>query len=144
QSFPLATMPLVMTVNESVPAFIELKNVGGKTWDSNTHLATTQPRDRASEFAASDWPNPGRPSGVMGTVPPGQSYKFGFTLHAPEKPGTYFEYFGGVQEGVHWFSDPGQGGPPDNQLEAQIQVVEAEYYGKFEKQSYPTLQDPPL
>src|SRR5262249_15354158 len=31
--------------------------------------------------------------------------------------------FGLVQEGVTWFSDPGQGGPPDAQLEGLFQVL---------------------
>jgi hypothetical protein len=61
---------------------------------------------------------------VKGTVAVGDTYKFTFDLHAPDKPGTYYEYFNLVEEGVAWFSDPGQGGPPDNDLEVQI-VVEA-------------------
>ena len=32
----------------------------------------------------------------------------------------YDEFFGVVEEGVAWFSDPGQGGPPDNDLEVKI------------------------
>jgi len=38
-------------------------------------------------------------------------------------PGEYHEFFGVVQEGVAWFSDNGQGGPPDNQIEALIDLV---------------------
>ena len=34
-------MPLVMTVNQGVPAFLELQNVGGKPWDGNTRIGTT-------------------------------------------------------------------------------------------------------
>jgi lysozyme len=142
QSFPYAVQATVMTVNQDLPASIEMQNVGTKTWDSNTKLATTQPRDRSSIFVAPDWPAPNRLDAVKGTVAPGGSYKFQFTFHAPDKPGTYHEFFGMVQEGVHWFSDPGEAGPPDDQLEAQIQIVNAEYYGKFVKQSYPTLQQP--
>ena len=40
---------------------------------------------------------------------PGGSYKFNFTWHAPSAPGDYNEFFGVVQEGVHWFSDTGEG-----------------------------------
>ena len=57
---------------------------------------------------------------MTGTVAPGGTFKFSFNFHAPAKPGTYDEFFGVVEEGVAWFSDPGQGGPPDNQIEAQI------------------------
>jgi lysozyme len=136
QSFPYASTAITMTVNESVGAFIEMKNTGAKTWDGNTKLGTTQPRDRASVFVAGDWQSAGRPSVVSGTVAPGQSHKFNFTWHAPSAPGEYHEFFGVVQEGVHWFSDSGQGGPPDNQLEAWIKVVEADYHGEFVAQSY--------
>ena len=144
QSFPLAATPLVMTVNQTVPGFIELENTGKLAWDTNTRLGTTQPRDRASELVAADWITPGRPSGVKGAVMPGESYKFEFSLHAPNKPGTYFEYFGVVQEGVHWFSDSGQGGPPDNQLQVQVQVVAAEYQAELVMQSFPGLDEAPV
>lgn len=144
QSWPLATMTMTMTVNEVRAADITLKNVGQKTWDSNTRLGTTQPRDRTSPFAGADWIGPNRPAGVTGTVKPGQSFKFAFNFHAPNKVGMYDEFYGVVQEGVHWFSDPGQGGPPDNDIEAKIQVVEAQYHGDFVSQTFPTLQDAPI
>lgn len=132
QSFPLATTALRMTVGQTIPSYIELKNVGGKAWDSNTHLGTTEPRDRDSVFADSTWLSPNRPSGVTGTVAVGATYKFTFDLHAPDAPGTYYEYFNLVEEGVAWFSDPGQGGPPDNDLEVQILVVAAPDAGEHE------------
>jgi hypothetical protein len=125
QSFPFAVTALDMVEGQTIPSYIELKNVGTKTWDSNTHLGTTQPRDRTSVFADSSWLSPNRPAGVTGTVPPGGTYKFQFNLHAPSKTGTYLEYFGVVEDGVAWFSDPGQGGPVDNDLEAQIVVSAA-------------------
>ena len=123
QSFPLATTTLTMTAGQVIPSYIELKNTGTKTWDSSTHLGTTQPRDRVSVFADGTWLGDNRPSGVKGTVAPGATYKFTFDLAAPDKPGSYDEFFGVVQEGVAWFSDPGQGGPPDNDLEVKITVV---------------------
>jgi lysozyme len=123
QSFPLATTALTMVEGQIIPSYIELKNVGSKTWDSSTHLGTTQPRDRTSAFADGTWLGPNRPAGVKGTVAPGATYKFEFDLQAPMKPGTYDEYFGVVEESIAWFSDPGQGGPPDNDLEVQIKVV---------------------
>ena len=123
QSFPYASTTLTMTEGDVLPAYIELKNTGTKSWDSNTRIGTTQPRDRASAFADSTWLAPNRPSAVSGTVAPGATYKFKFEFAAPMKAGTYDEFFGVVQEGVAWFSDSGQGGPPDNQLEVKIQVV---------------------
>jgi hypothetical protein len=123
QSFPLATTTLTMTEGEVIPSYIELKNVGTKTWDSKTRIGTTQPRDRASAFANATWISSSRPAGVTGTVPPGGTYKFEFDLAAPTTPGTYDEFFGVLEEGDVWFSDSGQGGPPDDDLEVKITVV---------------------
>jgi uncharacterized protein (TIGR03382 family) len=125
QSFPLATMTLTMEEGQVIPSYIELKNTGAKAWDSNTRIGTTQPRDRKSAFADGTWLSPSRPAAVQGTVAPGATYKFKFDLAAPMKPGTYDEFFGVVEEGVAWFSDPSQGGPPDNDLEVKIVVVPA-------------------
>jgi lysozyme len=123
QSWPLATTTMTMNACDTLQANITLANVGKKSWDSNTELATTQPRDRTSPFADTSWLSPTRPAAVMGTVPPGGTYKFVFDFHAPAQPGMYDEFFGVVEQGVAWFSDPGQGGPPDNDIEAKILVV---------------------
>lgn len=129
QSFPLAVTALTMKAGETVSGNITLKNSGTKAWDTKTRLGTTMPRDRASAFADSGWIAPNRPAGVTGTVAPGANFKFEFTLHAPDKPGNYHEHFGVLEEGVAWFSDSGQGGPPDNQLEIQIEVLPADPTG---------------
>jgi hypothetical protein len=124
QSFPLATTSsMAMVAGQVVPSYVELKNVGTKTWDSNTRLATSQPRDRASAFADKTWLASNRLASVTGTVPPGGTYKFTFDLAAPTKPGSYDEFFGVVEEGVAWFSDPGQGGPADDFLEVKVDVT---------------------
>lgn len=123
QSFPLATTALTMTAGQTIASYIEMKNSGGIAWDSNTRLATSNPRDRMSAFADSSWISPNRLAAVTGTVAPGGTFKFQFNLHAPSTPGTYYEYFNLVEDGVAWFSDPGQGGPPDNDLEVQVVVV---------------------
>jgi lysozyme len=141
QSWPFATMTTQMTVNQSLPATIELRNVGKQTWDGNTRLGTTVPRDRMSAFVAPDWLAPNRASQVSGTVAPGDTYKFQFTWKAPDTPGTYDEFFSVVQEGVAWFGDPGQGGPADNAIEAKIEVVEAAYHGVLLDQSFPAATE---
>jgi lysozyme len=123
QSWPLATTTMMMTTCQTMAATITLKNTGTKTWDSNTRLGTTQPRDRASVFADSTWVSTSRAAEVTGTVPPGGTYQFKFDFHAPPTPGMYDEFFGMVEDGVAWFSDPGQGGPPDSDIEAKIQVT---------------------
>ncbi|MGZ6089267.1 MAG: phage tail tip lysozyme [Polyangiales bacterium] len=137
QSFPLASTTMTMSEGEVVPSYIELKNVGTKTWDSKTFIGTTQPRDRKSAFADASWTSATRLAGVVGTVAPGATYKFKFNLKAPDTAGSYDEFFGVVQEGVAWFSDPGQGGPPDNNLEVKVQVVTPKYRGVFKDQSFP-------
>jgi lysozyme len=144
QSWPPATTTMTMTVNQALPASITLKNIGTSTWNTSTRIGTTQPRDRTSPFAGADWIAPNRPAGVTGTVAPGADFDFKFTFYAPDTPGLYDEFYGVVQEGVAWFSDPGQGGPPDNDIEAKIQVNEAEYHGQFVSQTYPTLQQPAI
>jgi MYXO-CTERM domain-containing protein len=123
QSWPLASMAMTMKGGSTVAADITMKNTGSKTWDSNTKLGTTQPRDRSSAFADGSWQGPNRAAHVSGTVPPGGTWKFAFNFHAPSTPGTYHEFFSLVEEGVAWFGDPGQGGPPDNQIEAWIEVT---------------------
>lgn len=123
QSWPLATTTLMMTTCQTLPASITFKNVGTSTWDSHTRLATTVPRDRMSDFADSTWLTDDRPAQVIGTVPPGGTFEFKFDFHAPPTAGSYDEHFGLVEDGVAWFSDPGQGGPPDTDIEAKIDVT---------------------
>jgi hypothetical protein len=138
QSFPLASTTLTMVEGQVIPSFIELKNTGTKAWDSSTRIGTTQPRDRKSAFADASWLADNRPGAVKGTVAPGATYKFAFNLTAPAQAGTFDEFFGVVQEGVAWFSDSGQGGPPDNDLEVKISVVAPDYRGAFKDQSFPS------
>jgi len=124
QSFPYASDGAVqIEAGAALEVTLELKNVGKKAWDSNTFLGTTEPRDRASVFAGPEWPGPNRYTRVLGTVLPGETYQFTFTLHAPAKTGVYDEHFNLLEEGVTWFSDPGQGGPPDAQLEGLFEVI---------------------
>jgi lysozyme len=124
QSWPLATTTMMMTTCQTMPANIVLKNIGTATWDSRTRFATTQPRNRVSDFADSTWVATDRPAEVTGTVAPGATYEFKFDFHAPPTPGMYDEYFGMVEDGVAWFSDPGQGGPPDDDIQAKIEVTD--------------------
>ncbi len=128
QSWPLATTAMTMTARQILPATLTLKNVGAKAWDSSTRIGTTQPRDRKSPFAGADWVSPSRPASVPAgtTVAPGDTYTFKFSFYAPDAPGSYDELYGVVQDGTAWFSDPGQGGPPDDDLEANITVVAAD------------------
>ncbi len=123
QSWPLATTTMMMTTCQTMAASITFKNTGTLPWDSHTRLATTQPRDRVSEFADGTWISDNRLAEVTGTVPPGGTFEFKFDFHAPPTAGSYDEFYGLVEDGVAWFSDPGQGGPPDTDIEAKIQVT---------------------
>jgi lysozyme len=123
QSWPLAATTMMMTTCQTLPATITFKNTGTKSWDSNTRLATTEPRDRKSDFGDSTWVSDNRLAQVTGTVAPGGTFEFKFDFHAPPTTGSYDEHFGLVEDGVAWFSDPGQGGPPDTDIEAKIDVT---------------------
>jgi hypothetical protein len=123
QSWPLASSTWTLSACQTEASSITLKNTGTLPWTSDTHLGTTQPRDSASKFADSTWLSDNRAAGVTGTVMPGGTFEFKFDFHAPPTPGTYTQYFNLVQDGVAWFSDPGQGGPPDDDIEANITVT---------------------
>jgi len=144
QSWPLASTSLKMLAGSTLAASITLRNTGSKSWDANTRLGTTEPRDRASAFSGAGWPGPNRAAQVSGTVAPGGTFKFAFDLHAPAKPGSYHEHFDLVQEKVAWFGDPGQGGPADGQIEAFIEVVAPAYSGEFVAQSFPAATKSPV
>jgi uncharacterized protein (TIGR03382 family) len=125
QSWPLASMPMVLHCGERIDASITMTNTGTKAWNGDTRLGTTMPRDRESMFAGDDWLSPDRPAAIDGTVAPGDDGTFSFSFQGPTGdacvPGTYHEHFGLVQENVGWFSDP-----PEDQIEAQIQLVAAD------------------
>lgn len=126
QSWPLATSAMTLRAGEVVDAAIELRNTGAATWDGRTRLGTTEPRDRASPFYdPQSWLSANRAAAVSGTVAPGGTFRFAFRFRAPQQPGSYHEHFTLLQEGVAWFSDAGQGGPPDRQIEAWIEVTPA-------------------
>jgi hypothetical protein len=125
QSFPLARTTLDLAPGAEAPGFFELRNVGTETWrPGEVFLATSSPRDRASSARGSDWPSPNRAATVDRVVAPMQTGRFAFSLRAPTTAGQELsEYFGLVREGLAWFSDPGQGGPPDNQLQVRVRAV---------------------
>ncbi|MGO8993081.1 MAG: hypothetical protein ACLQVI_07120 [Polyangiaceae bacterium] len=148
QSFPLATTALTMVEGQVIPSYIELKNIGNAPWTSYTRLATTQPEFRVSPFADSTWLSPEQPAAVKGTVAPGGTFKFQFDLQAPEIPDTYYEFYGLVDESPWhcsspdpdapdiWFGDPGQGGPANDDIEVQINVIAPQYRAKLVSQTF--------
>ncbi len=115
-------VPTTMGVGQTALAHITYKNTGVATWDVDTKIGTTGPRDRMSAFAAPDWEAANRASHVAGTVAPGDTYTFDVALLAPSQVGSYTEPFGLVEESVAWFAD--QGGPTDDAVTVKIDVVE--------------------
>jgi hypothetical protein len=111
QSFPYASAPpIVLTVGDTLDAWIDLENVGENTWTGNTRLAPT-PRDVASPLADPTWLSPTRITGPQSDTPSGGVGRFAFRFLATA-PGDYYQTFGIVEEGVTWFSDKPLGGGP--------------------------------
>ena len=128
QTWPLASKPaMTLKCGEKITASLVLRNTGTKPWTSATKLGTTVPRDRASIFAGDDWASPNRAAAISGTVAAGATGTFAFAFDGPTGaacvPGTYTEHFGVVQDGTGWFSDSANGGPPDDQIAALIELV---------------------
>ncbi|TAK19308.1 MAG: hypothetical protein EPO40_34480 [Myxococcaceae bacterium] len=124
QSFPLARTTLDLAPGATSTGYLEMRNTGTATWTpARTRLGTTQPRDRASAVQGPDWLAPNRAAAIDRTVAPGATGRFTFTLRAPRMAGEYSEYFNLVEEGVTWFSEPGQGGPADNVIQVRVRTV---------------------
>ncbi|MBZ5712138.1 D-alanyl-D-alanine carboxypeptidase family protein [Nannocystis pusilla] len=124
QSFPLASQPPVLLLTgECIDAWIDLRNTGDAAWNGDTRLAPT-PRDQPSPLHdPATWLSPTRIA-TAGDVAPGAVGRFEFRL-CGEAPGEVFQTFSLVQEGTTWFADkPLGGGPPDDQLEVRVLVVD--------------------
>lgn len=88
---------------------VQARNVGYQTWSqSSLHLGTDSPENSSSPFYDSSWLSNNRPAALSeSTVAPGSDGTFNFIMHAPSQPGTYYEYFNLVDDGVTWLNDPG-------------------------------------
>ena len=104
---------------------VVLDNLGARSWGATTFLGTTEPRDRSSEFAASDWTSDHRVTAMSDPVASGDTVTLTFSIVAPDQPGSYSEHFNLVEEGFAWFSDtPPGGGPDDDVIALDITVTE--------------------
>lgn len=89
---------------------IVVKNLGPRTWYKGganpVRLGTNNPEDRLSGFAYNNWISRDRPTGIVeNEVPQGSNATFIFDIVAPNRSGTFREYFSPVVEGVRWMND---------------------------------------
>jgi hypothetical protein len=98
--------PPVMLPGREAPVWVELKNVGTRSWTpGKTFLGTVGPQDRSSALQGPGWIGPNRPATVEKATAPGEVGRFRFTIVAPEDPMALTESFGLVEEGVAWFDN---------------------------------------
>jgi hypothetical protein len=123
QGFPFAAEAFVLHPGEEKAGFLDMKNDGAEVWKKGeVFLGTSNPRDGQAAIAAPSWISPNRVVSVEADTPPGGVGHFVFSVMGPDAAGDYPQYFNLVREGVAWFSDAGQGGPPDNQLQIKVTV----------------------
>ena len=124
--------PASMTGGQKSDAYIDYQNIGENSWNANTRLGTTNPKDRESEFYTSgSWLSKTRPAIASNNALPGQKARFAFVLTAPNQSKEYTEYWNLVQDGYHWFSDSGHLGPADTQVYFRINVSATGFAGKL-------------
>jgi lysozyme len=116
--------PATLAAGASGTVELVLENLGARSWGASTFLGTTEPRDRASVFAASDWTSDHRVIAMSDPALSGATVTVTFTIVAPDEPGAYSEHFNLVEEGFAWFSDtPPGGGPDDDVIALDIEVT---------------------
>jgi lysozyme len=127
QSFPAADeAPLVLAEGECRELTLTVRNTGGVAWDPGVQLGLSAPRDEAlAALASPRWPSATRLSAVDGLVALGEEHAFRFEV-CGNTPGVHEVNLNLVHDGVAWFSDPGQGGPADDALHFQVEVVAAD------------------
>lgn len=99
----------ILEPGQKVYMRVTAKNTGNQTWrKANTRLATSNPRDRSSAFRNSDWLTRNRAASItQSEVKPGETATFDTSFTAPQRTGTYKEYFRPVVDGVAWMNDLG-------------------------------------
>lgn len=116
------TATIEIEEGQSVDVWVDITNTGQRNWTSNTRLAPF-PRDVASDLTGAEWMSETRVASVNGTVAPGSSYRFAFTLHG-NAIGTYTQNFTMVEEWFTWFGDtPYAGSPSDTAISFVVNVV---------------------
>lgn len=124
QSFPGAEdAPLALAEGECREVTLTVRNTGGVAWDPSIQLGLTAPRDGALPAIESPrWLSATRVAAVDGAVALGDEHTFRFEL-CGNQLGVHEVKLELVHDGVTWFSDPGQGGPGEDALRFQVEVV---------------------
>lgn len=107
--------PAEMDERETAVCSLQVMNSGSCSWDTETFLRTTLPRERQSTFFCDGWIDSSTICSLDRHVLPFQRHTIQFELCAPFSGGTseYHEYLGFEQSGFCWFGDTGQFGPDD-------------------------------
>lgn len=99
--FVSQSVPASMVAGQTYTASVTMRNTGNTTWTSGTNykLGSYNPMDNTT------WRAINRVE-LAGTVPPGQSHTFSFSITAPAAAGTYNFQWKMVKEFVAWFGSP--------------------------------------
>ncbi len=99
--FIAQSVPSTLTVGETYPVTVTMKNTGTTTWTAGSahRLGSESPRDNLT------W-NLGRVVlSSSAQIAPGQQNTFSFNVKAPSLAGDYVFQWGMVQDSVAWFGD---------------------------------------
>lgn len=100
--------PIAIPAGTSKTVTFTFKNTGTATWNSagNKFISghTMEPRERKSNFFASDWISTKQTGKIVGTIKPGQTGKMTVTFKVPSaaKVGEYTEQFHLAAENYSW------------------------------------------
>lgn len=121
QSFPASQLPPIrLELGATLDGWVDLRNIGTRSWTTTaTRLAPT-PRDRASALADPSWLSPARVTNVAAATATGQVGRFPVRLRG-NTLGSFTQTFGVLQESVVWFAD--RGGPSDTFITVRVEVV---------------------
>lgn len=106
-TFPGGTR-VEVPVGAEVHGCLTYRNTGSWEWvPGTTNLGTTEPRDRASSLAASDWRSANRLATISARTASGATGRFCFSLRGARATGSRVEHFSLVHDGYFWAADTG-------------------------------------
>jgi hypothetical protein len=121
------TLPSALAAGDVVQVTLRMRNRGSIAWaPGQVKLAPVEPRDNDSPLCEpNSWLTCGRVTANSSIVEPGQNAKFDFAITAdPAAAGfSVNQCWGLLIEGVHWFSDVGQGGPAEGSVCSTVEIL---------------------